>query len=919
MLSWLYKNGGLPGAPKKSAAVAATPPPGSAPSAPTPPPRDPLQAAKKAETRLKQAEEARAAWAPRLQAAQGDDDALLRVAESAPLLEIKLAAVEALVGEDALKQAERRFRSHDRKVHSVAKARLETVVTTREHRARANAVIEAASALSSAPLLPANQLVALDRDWQALDARLLEDSQNSAFTELRERLNAMVRERGEQEQRLQRWTVQAQPLLGDLRLACTQVADSGDAAALEPLVQAAQALLTARVDAPATAVLARALETALQTAAQVQARLAWLAELQATPLEGAPDVAPAPPVDDADIALRLGQRFELWQHAQRPPAPAEPVPQRSPRVVDKAAIAERRSRLEARLLRAETELAEGHLAGLPPQLQSLDATLATLDGLGPHDPLRARHQALHSEYARLKGWQQWGGGRARDDLVAQAEKLALATAPTAAPTTAPTTAPGIPPEIPPETAPATASPAAAPRARTPKLNLKQHGDAIAALRKRWKELDRLGAAASQALWLRFDAALTIAHQPVAVQQAALKVQREENLAAREALLAALEAVPVDVSTSGADDPSAFWKEQQRALEQFERAWRSLGPVEHTVPVAARAGLLERLRHATERVETPLNEARRAAEGGREQLITHAEALVQELAAQPQLRDAIARVRDLQAQWQHQARSVPLKRGAENALWARFKAATDAVFGQREAAAHARDAELAANLAQREALLARLTGLRSDTPRADIERTLAEVDRAWRAPTELPRGAIGPLEARLRDAHAAALGCLAASASVQWRASCDALLSKLELCERNEAEPAEDLTLRWGALPVLPPAWERAMTQRRSATPAPAALAPTAVNDLLLQLETALDLPATPERLAARRDMKLRALKDALEGRATSTLEPARRAEGLVALLRQRGLDADQCARLHALVAALRDAAPGTLVAPAAKG
>jgi len=86
----------------------------------------------------------------------------------------------------------------------------------------------------------------------------------------------------------------------------------------------------------------------------------------------------------------------------------------------------------------------------------------------------------------------------------------------------------------------------------------------------------------------------------------------------------------------------------------------------------------------------------------------------------------------------------------------------------------------------------------------------------------------------------------------------------------------------------------------------------AVNDLLLQLETALDLPATPERLAARRDLKLRAMKDALEGRGAPNLDPARRAEWLAAVLRQSGLHAAQRERLAALVAALRLASPNTV-------
>ena len=91
----------------------------------------------------------------------------------------------------------------------------------------------------------------------------------------------------------------------------------------------------------------------------------------------------------------------------------------------------------------------------------------------------------------------------------------------------------------------------------------------------------------------------------------------------------------------------------------------------------------------------------------------------------------------------------------------------------------------------------------------------------------------------------------------------------------------------------------------------------AVDELLLQLETALDLPVTPERLDERRRHKLRALKDALEGRAAARQVAPAPAAGLLELLRQGGLGAEQRDRLHAIVAALRRAPPGALGAPMA--
>ncbi len=914
----------------------------------------------RASAKVKETQEARALWAPQLQAAQGDDAALLRVAQEAPLVEVKLAAVQGLVGEEALKHAEREFRSHDRRVHRAAKQRLDAVVAQRESRAQAQIIIDAARALSAELPIPANRLVALDRAWQVLNAEMLEPQQRSEFTSWRERLNDSVRERGEQEQQVQRWLAQAKADLAQLQQAIGLPGQEADAQLLTSGCASAQALCDSRIDVATTAALGQALQAALQSAQQTLARWA----------EPPPAVAP-PALEET------------------PAAPAALAP-----AAPRSLSGEQRQALDALLQRAETALAEGQLGTMQEHLEAIDALLETFRGIKPGDALNARLQALYAERGRLKGWQQWGGGRARDDLVAQAEALARFTeaasgrAPTGAappraialpdvstetPTNAPTNAqidaqinaqidaydapaPAAPPDVAPPASmaesadpaavevevegsdpqpaqdadttvtlapePATAARAPSRRANVPKLRLKAHADAIQDLRRRWKELDRLGAPANQALWKRFDAALHIAHEPVAAQLAALKVQRQENLAAREALLAQLEALPAPPETLDGDAIAGFWRDQARELENFQRAWRPLGPLEHTVPSGARSALQQRLSASVERIEAPLQAARREAEGVRQQLIERAEALAEEVKREPQLRDAISRVRDLQAAWQHSARRMTLQRGVESALWSRFKAATDAVFTQRDAAANARDAELAANLAVREALLRRLEALSVATPTLEIERTLADVDREWRVAGEPPRGTLAALEARLRDAHAAALRALSASGQAAWQASCDAVGARLALCEAREAVLGDDTELaqRWAdqeALNVkLPAAWQQALAQRWSLAPQAAAPTDAALDEWLVHLEASLDLPASPERLAARRALKLRALKDALEGRGAPAADGAKRAQWLVTLLRSRCGDAALRERLHTLIAALRSAPPGTLVAPA---
>ena len=457
-----------------------------------------------------------------------------------------------------------------------------------------------------------------------------------------------------------------------------------------------------------------------------------------------------------------------------------------------------------------------------------------------------------------------------------------------------------------------------------------------ALRQRWKELDRLGAAAGRDLWHRFDAALQTAFQPLAAQQAALKAAREDNLLAREALLASLElqavpgelrpdpSAPAAYDASQASEPAnatyADWRDLVRELDRFQLAWRKLGPVEHTVPNRARQALEQRLQRAVDRIEKPLQAARRSAASAREALIERAEALGTEppgrTPAGPRL-DAAQQVRELQAMWQEQARGLPLPRGLENTLWTRFKAATDAVFAQRHAAIAARDDELQANVSAREALLARLEALGAATPEGEIKRTLDEVDRAWRQAGEVPRGTAERMAQRLHSAHVAAVQWLDSSTHRRWLAQLDTLTARLAICERRDSGASHDeLAATWNDLGPLPAPWAQALAQRWASSVPSGPLNEAEVDELLLQLEIALDMPCAPESLAARRALKLRALKDSMEGRAAANQGPARLAEWFQSVLRQAGQTPSQRERLRAVIVALQQAAPGSLTTTA---
>jgi hypothetical protein len=498
--------------------------------------------------------------------------------------------------------------------------------------------------------------------------------------------------------------------------------------------------------------------------------------------------------------------------------------------------------------------------------------------------LRPRIDALQAEYARLKGWQHWGGGLARDELVLQAEALAAASSGEGG-------------------------------TRIVKLSIKQQAEVIDDLRARWKELDRLGGATSRSLWQCFDAALKTAYQPVAAHLDAQQAVRRQNLEARNKLVEALNAVALPVA--GETEAAPDWKSLATALGHFHTEWRKLGPLEHTVPHKERDKLLERMSAAVQRLEAPLNEVRRGARLVRERLIARAKALATQAGAGAQGRETTDKVRELQAEWQQHARELPLARAVENALWAEFKGDIDAIFSARDAVFDARDAQFKAQGAERAALIERLAALNADTPPAELKRTLAEVDAQWQRTGPAPRHDAAALDSSFRQARDAVVQWLAGSARRQWHATCDALVAKLALCEALEqaADPVEEqpaLAQRWAAFPVLPAPWEQALAQRASLVPAAPAGGPrvaASTDELLLQLEAAFQLASPPAFEAARRQMKLHAMKAALEGRPSAAAPPIAPDQCLVAALSRTSLDESQRARLLAVITAVRDRGP----------
>lgn len=831
----------------------------------------------------------RAEWDTKLAAAAGDDAALLAIASESRHIDVKCAAIAGLTEEESLKRAEKTFREHDRKVHREAKRRLEEKILTRETRATAAALVQEANALLAEANVPANRLVTLDHAWTALPHAHLTPELKSQFDAAWGTLTQQSRERGDAHLKITRWVADAERVTKALAEAL-QVTASATPETLSATLTDADALLESAPNEPDplakkadhVATTRETLATKTQHAKAAQARLTFLVALPQNDgaLTPAPEITrlqsewrALPTVDDEGARSQLEAMFTHWRNSQtRVHVALAAEQERATKEAIAAEKIERRATLNALLDTVEAELAAGQATEMTARLAAVE--MAT-KGMQPDKKQLARIEALTAEVARLKGWQHWGGGRARDDLVIEAETLAKV-------------------------------------ASGEKLALKAHAEGIEKLRERWKEIDKLGGATNKTLWLRFETALKTAFEPIAAQQAKIKAARDENLKAREALIKALDATPFAAAkpsetAAPAEDIeqkniAPDWKALARALEHFQTEWRKLGPLEHTVPKKSQAALVERMRLSVARLESPLGEERRKAQLQREKLIEKAKSL----ATNATQKDAPQRVRDLQGEWQTHAKLLPLDRRVENQLWGQFKAATDAVFATRDAAHAARTNEWSAAQTAREALIAKLNALDADTPANEIRKTVSEVESSWRRAAEPARNVAGKLDAMYRSARERAQKHLAGSATRAWGKVVDALMAKLALCEEVEAGASPeglDLKARWGAILALPAAWETTVTDRFHQRGKSISAADRDAR--LLQLESALGIASPVAFQEARRVAKLQMLKNALEGKAAAPTKTVDVKTLVAELIAAREWDAAARARLQLILEALR--------------
>ena len=706
-----------------------------------------------------------------------DEDALVDVALGADHASVRFAAAERVHAPEPLRRLLTGARDKDRGVSRLARERLDAISRRIENADAADAILSEAEALVSQPGPIVTAAVELDRRWKAL---VLGDDEVRRVRW--DAVGRQMQQRFDRELDEQRAHAQFEQRLGEW-LAALQ---PPPATALPELREQLVALRAEAAGDRDSRALAR-LELAERQLAQWEQAAPALAAAEALVVE-AEQLATGTPIDDA----QLPARWQALDLAARTPALTRRfeaallvIEQRRLAIV-RAAQQEQgaaRQQLHTALHEAEQALAAGHLQEARAAADRARA-LKVHAGLLPK-PSVQRLSRVVQQLVELERWQQFGQQSARVQLCERAEALVQKTV----------------------------DPVALARE-------------VQQLRAEWKKLDEQHAGVPKPLWERFDSACERAYAPAArhfaeqsAQHRQARKQREEFIAASAAHAPTLLVEPHD------------WRAIERWLRESEATWR--GPRLGSVEPGAWKKLDARLKAALSPLHEALNAARLQARQQREALIVEAEAL----GARAAERDTPSRVKELQARWQTQAKSIVLAQRDERTLWERFRAACNAVFDARTGSRKEADERRNVQRQALEALCEHIEQLAqsADQDEAKVRGALRELQEQWRKAITEGGSAAAAIEARFKKARTGVEDLLRGRTRASETAVWQTLFAKEQLCEELDAYAVSDAVAdptigesvqqRWSALPPLAADWEQKLLKRRDTTLA--ALAPLA--------------------------------------------------------------------------------------------
>ncbi|MEC5192165.1 MULTISPECIES: DUF349 domain-containing protein [unclassified Arthrobacter] len=229
-----------------------------------------------------------------------------------------------------------------------------------------------------------------------------------------------------------------------------------------------------------------------------------------------------------------------------------------------------------------------------------------------------------------------------------------------------------------------------------------------------------------------------------------KAERAEHDAVRAAELAAREAIVTEAEEIAGHDPAQIqWKTSSARMNELFESWKTAQKSGVRLGRSNEDSLWKRFRAARTVFDrhrrayfSQLDSTNSAAKAAKEKLITEAEAL----SASTDWGFAAGEYRRLMDDWKASPRA---SRKDDDALWARFRAAQDVFFTNRQAANEEIDQEYGANLTVKEALLVEASELLPIKDLSATKKALQSIRDRWEEAGKVPRADMGRVEAGLR--------------------------------------------------------------------------------------------------------------------------------------------------------------------------
>lgn len=229
-----------------------------------------------------------------------------------------------------------------------------------------------------------------------------------------------------------------------------------------------------------------------------------------------------------------------------------------------------------------------------------------------------------------------------------------------------------------------------------------------------------------------------------------KAEKAEHDAVRAAELAAREAIVAEAEEIAGHDPAQIqWKTSSARMNELFESWKTAQKSGVRLGRSNEDALWKRFRAARTVFDrhrrayfSQLDSNNSAAKAAKEKLISEAEAL----SSSTDWGFAAGEYRRLMDEWKSSPRA---SRKDDDALWARFRAAQDVFFTNRQAANDEIDQEFGANLVVKEALLVEANELLPIKDLAAAKKALQSIRDRWEEAGKVPRAEMGRVEAGLR--------------------------------------------------------------------------------------------------------------------------------------------------------------------------